>query len=290
MLSFLVLDAKSMNVAIDQIVRDWFDVPDAIEPLYFEGSELQQQLDSGNFDYVVAGEARDVKQLAVFDSGECIPALILFERVQDSKKNRYLRHNIDVSGFVKQQGNSFPASKKTLFSRAIGRKAEKVMDVTGGWLGDSLLMCSQNYTTYVLERHWLMQGFIQHACESLSDTLWAKKNSVPVPRLYKGNAIDFLNSEALNDVALIDCIYVDPMFPPKVKQSAAVRKSMKVLHELVGQDTDAEDLFVAAYSSDVRRIVVKRPGYAQPLGLNPLNVKPTETLAGKLVRYDIYIR
>ena len=54
---------------------------------------------------------------------------------------------------------------------------------------------------------------------------------------------------------------------------------------------DANLLFLAAYSSDVRRIVVKRPDYAEPLHINLDAAKsPTETLKGKLVRYDVYIR
>lgn len=279
-----------MDIAIEHAVERWFDIPIAIKPFNFDGSELQQQLDSGKFDYVIASQTSDIQQLTSVSSENNLPHLILFERIKSIKKNKYLRHDIDINGFIKQQGNSFPASKKTLFSQAIGRKTEKVLDVTGGWLGDSLLMCSQNYSIHVLERHWLMQGFIQHACDYLTETNWAKKNKVPIPKLYRGNAIDFLKSNALNDLGSIDCIYIDPMFPPKVKKSAAVRKSMKVLHELVGQDFDAEDLFGAAFSSNVRRIVVKRPDYAQPLGLKELNVTPSETLAGKLVRYDVYIR
>jgi len=81
------------------------------------------------------------------------------------------------------------------------------------------------------------------------------------------------------------------MFPAKQKQSAAVRKSMRVLHDLVGADSDSKLLYLSAMQSNAARVVVKRPDYAPSFdqffeAINP----PTETLQGKLVRYDVYIR
>jgi len=82
-----------------------------------------------------------------------------------------------------------------------------------------------------------------------------------------------------------DCIYLDPMFPPKRKKSALARKSMRVLHDLLGDDQDKEQLFAAAFSTAGKRVVVKSPDYAEPLG-----GKPNESFQGKLLRYDVYFK
>ena len=102
-----------------------------------------------------------------------------------------------------------------------------------------------------------------------------------------------------------DICYLDPMFPPRKKKSSAVKKDMAMLHSLLGtadakpndkhhdQDSDAalasaepsplspstiiaseattrmkeeQDLLLAAYNVATRRVVVKRPIGAQPLG------------------------
>jgi Protein of unknown function (DUF548). len=82
-----------------------------------------------------------------------------------------------------------------------------------------------------------------------------------------------------------DCIYLDPMFPPKRKQSAATRKSMAILRDILGDDLDRQVLFEAAFAATGRRVVVKSPDYAEPLG-----GKPQESYQGKLLRYDVYLR
>ncbi len=264
-----------MNIAIDKQLIHWFDSNLLANVESFDIDELEELCAANTHDFIVCLNAN------------AATGMQLLQKVQGAKKTKYLSHQIDIQQFIKQNKRSFPASKKNLFSQAVGRKTQKVIDATGGWLGDTLMMCSQNYQVQVLERHWLLQGFIAEACQRLSESEWLIANQAPLPELNRTDAIDYLKNAEL----AVDCVYIDPMFPPKVKQSAAVRKSMQVLHELIGQDMDANLLFLAAYSSDVRRIVVKRPDYAEPLHINLDAAKsPTETLKGKLVRYDVYIR
>lgn len=263
-----------IKVAIEQDLLEWFDVPDSIDLGVFESSQLNDIQKSAQYNYLVAP----------LQGNLCLFELLVDTKIADTKKAQYLTHQIDIDSFIKQQGSSFPASKKNVFSQALGRKTKHVLDATGGWLGDSLLMCSQNYAVDVLERHWLLQGYAAQACQYLSQSEWAKTNNVSIPQVHRMDAIDYLQKNEVN----ADCVYIDPMFPSKVKKSAAVRKSMKVLHDMIGQDMDAEQLFEAAYNSTIKRIVVKRPSYADHLGLQIM--KPTETLLGKLVRYDVYLR
>ena len=96
-----------------------------------------------------------------------------------------------------------------------------------------------------------------------------------------GNAIDILVTLDVKP----DCVYIDPMFPPKRKKSALAKKSMTVLRDLLGNDEDKEALFAQAYQAATKRVVVKSPHHAEPLA-----GKPNESFSGKLLRYDVYLK
>ena len=57
------------------------------------------------------------------------------------------------------------------------------------------------------------------------------------------------------------------------------------MRNLVGDDVDKEHLFAAAFKVAGKRVVVKSPDYAEPLG-----GKPNESFKGKLLRYDVYLK
>ena len=73
------------------------------------------------------------------------------------------------------------------------------------------------------------------------------------------------------------------MFPPKRKKSAAVKKEIRLLRALVGDDPDAVDLLAISRRVALQRVVVKRPDDALPL-----TPDPSMSISGKLVRYDVY--
>ena len=122
----------------------------------------------------------------------------------------------------------------------------------------------------------LIDGF-----NRLAEQDWMQKLNLHPPRLLNGNAIDLLTTLESQP----DCIYLDPMFPPKRKKSALAKKSMMVLRDLLGDDQDKEQLFAAALMAAGKRVVVKSPDYAEPLG-----GKPNESFQGKLLRYDVYFK
>jgi len=192
-----------------------------------------------------------------------------------------LQFYIDVDKLLKQQ-HSYPAPKQTAFNRALGKKTKRVIDATGGWGGDALLMCTQGYQVTIIERHPIMAVMLSDAMLRLSQTNWATDNQVTVPTVIQADAIEFLNNAEAGLEA--DCVYCDPMFPPKRKKSAATNKNMQLLHWLLGEDLDAVSLIEAAHNSSVRRVAVKRPHYA-----SPLYAKPSVQFSSKLVHYDVYI-
>lgn len=177
--------------------------------------------------------------------------------------------------------HSYPAPKKDLLAQAIGKKSHTVIDATTGWAQDSLALFRMGYDVTCIERSPVMAALIADGFERLAQKDWVIRRQLTPPKLLVGNAIECLASLTEKP----DCIYLDPMFPPKRKQSAATRKSMAILRDILGDDLDRQALFEAAFAATGRRVVVKSPDYAEPLG-----GKPHESYQGKLLRYDVYLR
>ena len=177
--------------------------------------------------------------------------------------------------------HSYPAPKKDLLAQAVGKKTVSIVDATTGWAQDSLALFRMGYQITCIERSPIMAVLIQDGFQRLAAKDWVQKRELMPPNLLLGNAIELLGSLPEKP----DCIYLDPMFPQKRKQSAATRKSMAILRDILGDDLDREALFAAAMQATGRRVVVKSPDYAEPLG-----GKPSESLHGKLLRYDVYLK
>lgn len=177
--------------------------------------------------------------------------------------------------------HSYPAPKKDLLAQAVGKKTHSVVDATAGWAQDSLALFRMGYHVTSIERSPVMAALIADGFERLAQRDWMQKRELSPPKLLVGNAVELL--AGLSEKP--DCIYLDPMFPPKRKQSAATRKSMAILRDILGDDLDRQDLFEAAWAATGKRVVVKSPDYAEPLG-----GKPSESYQGKLLRYDVYLK
>ena len=101
-------------------------------------------------------------------------------------------------------------------------------------------------------------------------------------RLYNGDALDLLPTLARRQRP--DVVYLDPMYPPREK-SAAVKKEMQMLQVLTDAPSDGATLLELALKCADRRVVVKRPVHAGPLGDKP----PQACVNSPKTRYDIYI-
>ncbi|MEI6146686.1 MAG: class I SAM-dependent methyltransferase [Methylococcales bacterium] len=176
---------------------------------------------------------------------------------------------------------SWPAPKQGALAQALGRKTKTVVDATTGWGQDSLHIFRMGYELICIERSPIMSELLTDGFQRLAHVDWMQNLNLQPPQLLSGNAISLL--ENLNTPP--DCIYLDPMFPPKRKKSALAKKSMTILRDLLGDDEDKEQLFTAALAACGKRVVVKSPDYAEPLG-----GKPTESFQGKLMRYDVYFK
>ena len=213
------------------------------------------------------------------------PTLQFFLSWRDGCLSLIDKANINKPGLTVEiehrQGEqrSWPISKTGALAQALGRKTKTVVDATAGWGQDSLAMFRMGYQVTSVERNPIMAALLADAYQRLAQQDWVQQLHLSSPKLIYGEAIRALHEL----VEKPDCIYLDPMFPPKRKQSALAKKSIMVLRDLVGDDLDKDQLFAVAMQNTAKRVVVKSPDYAEPLG-----GKPNESFKGKLLRYDFY--
>lgn len=168
-------------------------------------------------------------------------------------------------------------SRRQPLARAIGKKTKTVVDATAGYCQDALLLALMGFHVTAIERSPVVAALARDGLQrfaALAGTRLANRL-----QLVAGDALALIPTAARPDT-----IYLDPMFPAKRKKSAAVKKEMRLLRELVGDDPDAAVLLEASRHVALDRVVVKRPDDAPPLAPDP-----SMSIAGKLVRYDIYL-
>ncbi len=178
---------------------------------------------------------------------------------------------------------SFPAPKQGAFNQALGKKTRTVIDATGGWGGDAILMCMQGYDVTIVERLPLMVALIEDGLKRLSKLPPFLDGQLILPKIVCAESIEFLSYST----GCADCVYLDPMFPAKKKKSAASNKYMQLLQWLAGPDLDA-DLVAVSAVENFSRVAVKRPSYARPLAEEIIG-KPSTQFSSKLVHYDVYV-
>ena len=178
--------------------------------------------------------------------------------------------------FVKarRQHRSLPIARRGPMVRALGRSTRQVVDATAGWGGDLYLMWLMGYAVEAVERSPVMAALLLDGLARLE----AYDPEAESPRLQVGDAAELLAGRE------VECVYLDPMFPPRRKASALAGRPLRVLRTLVGDDEDRPRLFEAAWRAAVKRVVVKRPNYARPLR------EPDESFSGKLMSYDVYLK
>ncbi len=169
-------------------------------------------------------------------------------------------------------------SRRQPLARAIGKKNRTVLDATAGYCQDALLLALMGFHVTAIERSPVVAVLARDGLQRFA----AHTGTKPAHRidLVTGDARALLPAAATRP----DTIYLDPMFPPKRKKSAAVKKEMRLLRELVGDDPDALELLEISRRVALDRVVVKRPDDAPPLAPGP-----SMSLPGKLVRYDVYL-
>jgi 16S rRNA (guanine1516-N2)-methyltransferase len=174
--------------------------------------------------------------------------------------------------------------KSEIIMRAIGNKQAPwhVIDATPGLGRDAMIMAHFGCKVTLLERSSAVACLL---ADGLRQIKVSNGDVIQQLQLYLCDSIATLNKQILDEkgIASPDVVYLDPMFPHK-KKSALVKKDMQLLQKLLGDDADADNLLPAALEVAKRRVVVKRPNYAEPLNHLP----PNMSIKGKKYRFDVY--
>ena len=202
------------------------------------------------------------------------------------QQKKPLSVKLDFTGGAIAHRRKYSHGKNQLLGKAIGfgkHKVVQILDATAGQGRDALLMASLGAHVTLCERSSIAHIMLENAiCRA---KLYAQAHD---PEL--GNVLSRLNLLSVDSLnfrpdshTFYQVIYLDPMFPDR-KKSALVKKEMKIFHELIGEDSDADGLLPWAMALAVNRVVVKRPRVAPYLNRK----LPSYSLEGKSVRYDIY--
>ncbi|MBC8318093.1 MAG: class I SAM-dependent methyltransferase [Desulfobulbaceae bacterium] len=174
----------------------------------------------------------------------------------------------------------YGGGRKQPLAKAIGLKhnlCPTILDATAGLGRDSFILAALGCTVQMIERSKIIAALLQDGLDR------AKQN--PAINTITGR----MTLVAENSIMLPplpqqpDVIYLDPMYPHRTK-SALVKKEMRLLRAVVGDDTDAPSLLEWALSQQKERVVVKRPKGAPDIDGPP----PTFVIKSKNSRFDVY--
>lgn len=174
-------------------------------------------------------------------------------------------------------------SRKESIARAVGLKGGTslvVLDLTAGLGRDSFILASLGCTVRMVERSPMVAALLADGIERARQEptlagIMARLSLIP------GESMEILRTWQGEHPEVI-CI--DPMYPHRGK-SALVKKEMRLIRLLVGDDEDSDGLLAAALTVATRRVVVKRPRLAPALA----GPAPNFAIGGKNSRFDVYL-
>jgi 16S rRNA (guanine1516-N2)-methyltransferase len=171
-------------------------------------------------------------------------------------------------------------------ARAVGLKKgwqPAVIDATAGLGRDGFILAYLGCHVHMLERSPIMAALLEDALERAEQSEQTAEIIKKRLRFTHTDSIHFL--QKLREENYPDVIYLDPMYPERSK-SSLVKKEMRILREVAGDDEDAAELLKVALGCARNRVVVKKPRLAAP---TLLSIKPSHQITGKTSRFDVYL-
>lgn len=200
-----------------------------------------------------------------------------------------------------------------------------VFDLTAGLARDSIVIISSVLSTMstknsmasfrllMVERDPIVAVLLKDALRRVGemDDEYSRQVKSCVA-IQEGDSVDVLRMlrEESSDRRRVayppDIIYLDPMFPPRKKRASAVKKDLAMLHALLGtakatgnnsssRIKEERALLLSAYEAATKRVVIKRPVAAPPLGIDDDANKDSEIprpsfeVKGSTNRFDVYV-
>ncbi|MGR5298742.1 class I SAM-dependent methyltransferase [Vibrio mediterranei] len=198
---------------------------------------------------------------------------------------------VDLAGGAVAHRRKFGGGKGQAIAKAAGLNkgaTPTVLDGTAGLGRDAFVLASLGCKVQMVERHPVVAALLDDGLarakqdEEIGDWVSERMSLLHASSL---EALDSLADDSQFERP--DIVYLDPMYPhpENKKKSALVKKEMRVFQSLVGADTDADRLLEPALKLATKRVVVKRPDYANWLD----EKKPTMAIETKKNRFDVYV-
>lgn len=159
------------------------------------------------------------------------------------------------------------------------------VDATAGLGEDGLLLAAAGYDVALIEHNPLIVDLLKDGIRRAQEhPLLAE--TVSRMHVLSGDATEILRAipSEISQGCRPDVVYLDPMFPTRQK-SAAVKKKFQLLHLIEAPNRNDEELLAAAFDTQPKKIIVKRP----PKGPYFADKKPSYAITHKAVRFDVYV-
>ena len=170
-------------------------------------------------------------------------------------------------------------------ARAMGLKpgySPLILDATAGLGRDGFLLAALGCRVILCERSPILCALLR---DGLTRAAADPRLTAMVERitLQTGDSRHLLPALACNERP--EVISLDPMFPFR-RKSALVKKEMRLVRSLVGEDADTAALLQVALIHAGKRVVCKRPSQAPPLN----GPEPDFAITTPKHRFDVYLR
>lgn len=179
----------------------------------------------------------------------------------------------------------FGGGRRQPLAKAIGLKGNanpSVLDATAGLGRDAFVLAALGCTVQLVERSpviaALLSDGLARAAADPDIGSWVKERL----RLSVADSRAWLTT--LSEDQRPAVIYLDPMYPQRTK-TALVKKEMRMLRRIVGEDQDAPALLASALRYARQRVVIKRPRLAPALA----GLQPAMSIFARDTRFDVYL-
>ncbi len=170
----------------------------------------------------------------------------------------------------------------------------RIIDATAGLGHDGLLLAWCGAHVTLVERHPILMVLLMAAHdEALSCPYARMQQTAARMTLQFGTSEAVLAALAQDTDAVVDVVYLDPMFPKAAndKKQALVKKDMQILQRLLHDSHQATafdygDALLPLALQVAPRVVVKRPKLAPPLA----GREPMHRWVGDACRFDGYFQ
>jgi 16S rRNA (guanine1516-N2)-methyltransferase len=199
--------------------------------------------------------------------------------------------HVDLVGGAVGHRRKFGGGKGQAIAKAAGLNkgtTPTILDGTAGLGRDAFVLASLGCKVQMVERNPVVAALLDDGLERAKQDSeiggWVSERM----SLLHASSLEALDKLAQDqDFTRPEVVYLDPMYPhpENKKKSALVKKEMRVFQSLVGADTDADGLLKPALALASKRVVVKRPDYAEWL----TEKKPTMAIETKKNRFDVYV-